>query len=82
MATNANYCDVFSQVRAMTVAKPLVGTAALIEVQVLPRALRRHHTEGSAATATTGDVGGFPPSDPEKGSEEKLKMPPSAPTIR
>ena len=39
-------------------------------------------SHGSAATATTGEAGGLSPSDPANGEDEKLKMPPSAPTMR
>jgi hypothetical protein len=34
------------------------------------------------ATETTGWFGGFDPSEPKNGRSEKLKMPPSSPTIR
>src|SRR5581483_2575300 len=48
------------------------------------RSNRRHSRldQPSAATATTGWAGGWPPSDPTNGDDEKSKMPPSAPTMR
>gem|GEM_PF-4387105 len=38
--------------------------------------------QGREAIATTGEAGGLSPSDPANGELEKLKMPPSAPTMR
>src|SRR5581483_1490441 len=56
-------------------SEPLGGTAGAGDVGVTGDPV-------TAATATMGWAGGLSPSDPAKGWSEKLKMPPSAPTMR
>ena len=62
--------------------KIAVGRELPVGAHPLPRPGSVGYQPLMAATAVMGADGGVEPKDPLKGLLEKLKMPPSAPTIR